>query len=857
MIRRLPGICLLAMVGVLIGSGPAAAQSLSRQASCVKGVTFALVDARTSGCLTLTSTNPNTWESTDLVNLNGIPLQAFPGTKLVLKGPSSASPGGSIGVGTKITLAGVTVFDGSFDKTFPAGNPGDLKTLATISPPAGTKIKGFSLGGSASIMMGKDATGDQQGYARFELIVKLPDIFKNGPEQGAGSLTGNVAIRTDATGVHADTLKLEVANAYVGQLLLKNVCLSFVSSTSPTQPCQPPAFGATKLLECTNATGADRWDGSALMTLPTAGRPDLGLFAGTVNGDFAYAGAQVTNLGTSAPLVQGVYLDKIGLGICLRPAPLKIKAAAGIRFGPEFKGKQAAYMDSSLEYIDSRPWVLKATGSLALFEKNVASGYLTYKSDGAIDFGFTVAWSFSGVLDLSGGVNGWYQPARTYTTYGLDLRDPVNQQRYQTYQSCVSNVFHCLITGRIGPAHVALAQIPRIANGQATEASKFDVFGNAKVCVIKIVCTGGEAAVSSVGAAGCAEITVLGYPEPYFWGVRWVPVKVRAGAGYKWGSGTVNTMGNSCDVGGYRAQKSAAIAASGVTTITLARAPAVALKITGRGGAPRVSFTSPDGSRIIANRAGQLKRDKYYFVEDPKADTTSIVIIKPAPGTWTIHTLPGSPVVTGVSEAPVQPDPSAAGRVLDHGSTRELEYAVESDPNHTITFVERGGNYEQELGTASGRPCLKNAPIHGKRPSNAYMAHPSITCGVIVFKPAPGPAGVRNIVAVVTNHGEPVNEFKVASYDTSAEPKPTPPPDLRIIRTGTTVTITWGPSRGAYEYDVDINLSDGTKVLDVAGARQRRVVLHGIAPQLNVNVSVSGVRVDDVSGRSDRANSKG
>ena len=60
--------------------------------SCNQRVQFALVDARTTGCLTLTSTAPDTYESTDTVNLNGIPLRAIPGTRLVLKGPSSSAP---------------------------------------------------------------------------------------------------------------------------------------------------------------------------------------------------------------------------------------------------------------------------------------------------------------------------------------------------------------------------------------------------------------------------------------------------------------------------------------------------------------------------------------------------------------------------------------------------------------------------------------------------------------------------------------------------------------------------------------------------------------------------------------------
>jgi hypothetical protein len=853
--------CLVAFTAALIVAAPAAARSYivapptPPSASCLKQVTFALLDARTSGCLVPVSTNPDVWESTDPVNVNGIPMQAVAGTKLVLKAPTTSIPGGAIAVSTSITLGGATVFSGSFDQALPAGGPGDLKPLATLSPPAGTKIKGFSLGGSVSVMLGKDATGDQQGYARFELIVKLPDAFKNGPGQGAGGLTGTAAIRTDATGVHADTLKLEISNAYVGQVLLKNVCLSYVAAASLASPCQPPKFGATPLLEC-KTTGTDRWDGSALIQLPTADKPDVGVFAGVSNGSFAYAGAQVTNLGNSAPLVQGVYLDKIGLAICVNPAPTTIKGAVGLRFGPSFNGTSAAYLNGSIQYTDSRPWVIQARGSLALYGKDVASGYLTYKSDGAIDFGFAVAWNFYGVLDLNGAVNGWYQPARTLTTYGLDLRDPVNQQRNAAYQTCVRNIFLCAITGRLGSSQAGLAQIPRIATGQTTEAAKFDVYGNAKVCVVKIVCVGGEAAVSSVGVAGCAEITVFGYPSPYFWGVRWVSVKIRAGAGYKWGSGRVDTMGSSCDVGGYRAQKSAQIAASGVTTIKLARAPAVALRITGRGGAPRVSFTSPDGSRIMVNRAGQLKRNKYYFVEDPRDDTTSIVIVRPAPGTWTIHTLPGSPTVTGAAEAPVTPDPSAAARVLDHGAMRELQYELESDPNHTVTFVERGGNYEQEIGTAHGTPCLKNAPIHGKRPANAYMAHPSITCGLIVFKPAAGPAGVRNIFAVVTDHGEPVDDFKVASYTARGEGIPARPANLRITRQGSTVQITWNPSAGADDYDVDVTLSDGAKVVDVMGSKARHVVLHGISPALGVSATVRGLRSDDVQGPATTASSK-
>lgn len=75
---------------------------------------------------------------------------------------------------------------------------------------------------------------------------------------------------------------------------------------------------------------------------------------------------------------------------------------------------------------------------------------------------------------------------------------------------------------------------------------------------------------------------------------------------------------------------------------------------------------------------------------------------------------------------------------------------------------------------------------------------------------------------------------------------------------GTTVGITWTPSAGAADYDVDLNLSDGGKVLDVTGKRERHVVLHTTSrDSLTITVRVAGVRLDNVSGPAVRATSTG
>jgi hypothetical protein len=64
-----------------------------------------------------------------------------------------------------------------------------------------------------------------------------------------------------------------------------------------------------------------------------------------------------------------------------------------------------------------------------------------------------------------------------------------------------------------------------------------------------------------------------------------------------------------------------------------------------------------------------------------------------------------------------------------------LGYSYQSDPQHVTRFVEKGANYEQELGPAGGVPC---------EASPGDSSHP--LCGEIEFTPAPGPfRGARHL----------------------------------------------------------------------------------------------------------------
>jgi hypothetical protein len=243
-----------------------------------------------------------------------------------------------------------------------------------------------------------------------------------------------------------------------------------------------------------------------------------------------------------------------------------------------------------------------------------------------------------------------------------------------------------------------------------------------------------------------------------------------------------------------------------------------------------------------------MQHNKYFAVVNRRDRTTSITIAQPAGGRWTIRPLRGSSSITTVSQAPVEAPPGAAGKVTGRSPHLILHYVVEHQPGDTVTFYERGRTYEQQLGTAAGVPCLQNAPIQGQRPADSFMAHPTMTCGEIGFSPAPGPAGTRHIIAVISNQGEPVNDVAVTTYKAPAEILPPAPRGLKIVRRGTNVTITWKPSADAKDYNIDINLSDGSKLVDVTGTKRRRVVLSNIPTDLRVKVRVAGIRFDDVIG---------
>lgn len=766
--------------------------------ACEKNVSFALTQATTDGCLNKTADNH--WETSDAVKLNGIPIKPAPETKLVLDGPSDESQGGKISLTAEITVAGFTLKQQVITTNLPAGGNGEEQDFVTLEPAADQKLFGLTLNGKVSLRLGR--TQDGAAYSNLVVIVALPDLLKRGPDDKSGGLTNTLALRIDDSGVKADAVKIEVENAYLGALELKNLCLSYTAAGSSTSACKPPDNSAAPA-GCAEGNDESRWDGSAEMTLPTANRPKLGIFAGIRGGAFSYGGAQVSDLGTSVPLATGVFPDKFGLGLCVNPPPFRLKGTAGIKFGP----KGSAYLDGSVEYTNSDPWVLEAKGSLSLNDQNVANGRLRYQSSGEIDFGFDANLNFGGGLfTVEGGVNGWYQPKNEL----------------------------------------------------------YDVFGQAKVCAAKVVCTGGEVAVSNIGVAGCASLfsfpTVkLKWPP---WKSRVDKVEVRAGGSYRWEDKKVETMGQSCGTGNFRVQKASTIAAAAHADkplkIKLAKVvPAVVFRLTGRGAPPKVKIKGPDGTTVTADDDGEIKKGKYMFSQDDEANTTNVTIANPDVGEWTIRTLKGSAPLKAVAQAPVEPAAQADGEVTNEGEgdTHTLEYTFEDEPGQDIEFVEWGPESEQVIGRASDDGnCEREDDI----PDDRLPGKPDISCGKLEFDPAPGPKGDRKILAVVMDGDMPVDRTTIAEYKAPKPDKLDAPQDVKIERNGVRASVFWMAVENADSYRVTVDLSDGEQMVYIVPAGEEHIDLpDAIPPGADMTVTVSALAEDETPGHVTEEKSEG
>jgi hypothetical protein len=176
--------------------------------------------------------------------------------------------------------------------------------------------------------------------------------------------------------------------------------------------------------------------------------------------------------------------------------------------------------------------------------------------------------------------------------------------------------------------------------------------------------------------------------------------------------------------------------------------------------APRVTLVGPRGERVTADPAG-FADDRFRVAIDPDARTAYFAVAQPSPGRWRLQLEPGSAPVsafrTAVPRAPVR----IRARVRSAGDgARRLSYRATGLANGRVRFVEVGPDIRRVLRTTDRAR------------------------GSVRFRPAPGPAGRRRVVAVVVRDGAPEPARVVARFRAPRAGGPAPPRHVRVRARG-------------------------------------------------------------------------
>jgi hypothetical protein len=775
------------------------------QAPCLKTVAFQVTQVSTSGSVCIYQQSDGSYSTVGPLTINGIPLPALSSsTPYVITPPSGPHPGGLFGVqggsapsGVTIDLGGSAGFDlsaGAINWNLPVDDGSGLGTVATLTVPDGQYLKGLKLGGSVQMEFGKDSSGNY--FSSFVLTVDLPSILKNGPGQDAGGITGQAAVRVDANGVHFDGVNIQVSGAYIGSLQVKSACFSYLpaDSSGAVSGCPEPALPGSPLpaLQCQSGGGSS-WSGSADVVLPMASSPELS-FYGSMSGT-SLTGLSVAASNLKIPIAEDVFLTTVGVQMCLPNANEGLSIAGTVGVGALATGSNYALtVNGSFAYhaaFQSNPWSLSLGGSVDVEGTQVGSGTLTFGGAPVVSFDIQAGVNFS-VVSVNGELQGFFETASPY---------------------------------------------------------QFSIEGSASVCLHSIGCLTAQAAASSRGMAGCASLGSFTYwtlaknsnwkwYAP--WRVHWVAhtYSLEAGFGYYWG-GSVSLWASSCDMGDYEI---ATPSAAGQFVVGHGTA-ALAVRIGGHGGAPRVKLIGPHGLVIATpagSRTGTQIKGVALIERDNSGQDTSVLLLHPAAGRWHVVTLKGSVPLGAIRTASSLTPPVISGGAQVQSDGRVgvgLAYSVANGEKLTLE-ASGPGKREQVIGTAAGKPCVADSGVAGG-------PHGRL-CEAFHFTPTYGPSGHRAIYAIVTRRGLVVARVKLASVLIKfAKPAASRP---QLTRGGTSVLISWAAVPHARRYAVGVSISDGRK-LSLTTA-QTSVRVSDVTASTTLTATVWPVMPDGVIGTS-------
>jgi hypothetical protein len=127
-----------------------------------------------------------------------------------------------------------------------------------------------------------------------------------------------------------------------------------------------------------------------------------------------------------------------------------------------------------------------------------------------------------------------------------------------------------------------------------------------------------------------------------------------------------------------------------------------------------------------------------------------------------------------------------------------------------------------------------------------------VACGQLKFTPGHGPAGKREIVAVITQDGRPRDEQVVATYIAPKDRLPGRPRLLRARRAGNGVLVRWAAVPGAKGYTASVTTSDGRKLSFAPASAAKAIRVAGVGRDTTVRIALRALRVDGAVGKASR-----
>lgn len=494
----------------------------------------------------------------------------------------------------------------------------------------------------------------------------------------------------------------------------------------------------------------DEWLGQARATVAGAGI-DIAPPNGSVRikgGRLVFVGATINFPRPGIPIFKGVFLERIGFGTGFDPTRFTGSVGVGVLSIVSVDGRLLFAFPSS-----RTPYTFRRGEAGNEFPADFEGKQFTRTTIGAAG-SVSVQIPVLGAVKLASGYALYEYPGYIAAGGGFDL-----------------NVLD-------------IASLKGLIAGELdVDKEAFNLHGRIEACVVDIVCGSAAGNVSrgpnNIGGAGaCVQVG----PVSIGGGVQWNRVDdpfIWPLDGCKWSTFKIDVRS---------AAKARAAASASVIDVRRG-APSPAVKLFGRGGAPKVRVRGPGGQQLDASEKGlamspggkiRILRFKGNKFSGP---FTVVGVQNGQPGRYTVDALPGSPPITNTATTTDQPDAKVSGRVTGKGRRRVLRYDLRDREAQKVTFQEvTQGGASQVIGTTTRG---------GK--------------GSFRFTSAPG-GGRRKVTAQFELSGVPAELKRVTTFRPLTM-RLARPRRLRVRHAGNNLRVRWRKVAGASRYEVLARLS--------------------------------------------------